>query len=242
MKLNFLKKQDKFILNDLHLISKLPDVVMFDYDGTINNNKKQFNKCIDYMIRHCFTKEEIAIIKKEYPKPDILIFDYLKEKFSTEKMSDALKTTDEWCDKQRKIRLMRGVKKLIKYLYNNRFNAFVVSQKCGVSLRNDLNKLKLTKYFNRIYGSLDFGEEIHKPLKEFTDKIVEIEGLQNKNMWIIGDTINDVIMAQNFGGIALVVDDTSYDIIFERYKDLIGKEIFFTRHKDILKRVIELSK
>ena len=239
---NIFNKKSKIKLDDLSSIKIKPDVILFDYDGTINNNKKQFNKCIDYMIRHCFTKEEIAIIKKEYPKPDILIFDYLREKFSTEKMNEALKTTDEWHDKQRKIRLMRGVKKLIKYLYNNRFNAFVVSQKCGVSLRNDLNKLKLTKYFNRIYGSLDFGEEIHKPLKEFTDKIVEIEGLQDKNIWMIGDTINDVITAQNFGCIALIVDDTSYDIIVERYKDLIGKEIFFTRHKDILKRIVELSK
>ena len=88
---------------------------------------------------------------------------------------------------------------------------------------------------------MDFGDEIHKPMKEFTDKIVELENLQNKKIWMIGDTINDVITAQNFGCIALIVDDVSRDIIVERYGNLIGKEIFFTTHKNILKQIKKLQ-
>lgn len=235
------KKNKKRELNDLSNITELPDVVVFDYDGTINDNKKLFKKVTKYILKKCFTKEERAKIKKEYPKPDILIYDYFEANFSKEKMNETLRINDEFFDKQ-KIKLMKGVKKLIKHLSNNKFEMLVVSQKCGEGLRKDLEKVKLTKYFKKIYGSLDFGVEIHKPLKEFTDKIIELEHLQNKKLWMIGDTINDVITAQNFRCIALIIDDTSYDIIVERYKDLIGKEIFFTTHKNILEHIKLLNK
>lgn len=233
----FIKKRK---LNDLSVIKQKPDVVIFDYDGTINDNKKYFKPCSKYILNKVFTKAEREKIKREYPKFDILIYDYFEANFSKEKMNNALKANDEFFENH-KIKTMPYVKKLIHFLSKNKVDELVVSQKYGVGLRNDLNKLNLTKYFKNIYGSLDFGEEIHKPMKEFTDKIVELENLQNKKLWMIGDTINDVITAQNFGCIALIVDDISYDLIVERYGGLIGKEIFFTTHKNILKQVKKLQ-
>ena len=234
----FFKKRIK--LNDLSVIKQKPNVVIFDYDGTINDNKKYFKPCSKYILNKVFTKEEREKIKREYPKFDILIYDYFEANFSKEKMNASLKANDEFFENH-KIKTMKGVKKLIKYLSQQNIDMLVVSQKYGDGLRGDLHKIKLTHFFKNIYGSLDFGVEIHKPIKQFTDKIVELENLKGKKMWMIGDTINDVITAQNFGCIALIVDDISYDLIVERYGNLIGKEIFFTTHKNILKQVKKLQ-
>jgi len=224
-------------------INKLPDVVFFDYDGTIADNSKYLVKAFNYALKCNFDKRKdkklLAEIKKIKKDSDRWI--HIKDNCEKEVFAKCNEDYDVYLSKQRmcKIRHVVDILKLFKK-YNIKMN--VVSQKRGNGLRDELQKANLMpKYFENAYGTLDF-DDLQKPSKEFLDKVKEHSKTKTKTCWMIGDRCSDVITALNMGGKAFIIDKTEYEKIKENYDDLIGKKIFFTSYRRLIKLIKKLYK
>ncbi len=136
-------------------IKKKPDIIIFDYDGTIANNDKHIMKAIKYTIHRNLNKEEIRKTKKF--KIDNEYWEFIKHNCSNSIFVECNKDYDNFLSLQ-KLCKVRGSFQLIKLFAKHNKPMFIVSQKCGESLREDLKKGKIMKYFKNAYGTLDFDD------------------------------------------------------------------------------------
>ena len=118
----------------LDAIKELPDVVFFDYDGTINDNDKYILKAIKYIVNKNLKKKDIKAISKI--KGDSEKWAYIKQNCEKDVFEKCNYDYDEYLNRQ-KIVLKRSVVKLIKLFYKYDKKMIVVSQKCGDGLRSD---------------------------------------------------------------------------------------------------------
>ncbi|GEM_PF-3316548 len=222
-------------------ITKLPDVVFFDYDGTIAEDKHLI-KAFKYALKMNFDKKKdkefLKALKKI--KKDSEQWAFIKTNKSNEIFAKCNEDYDVYISKQR-ICKVHGVVKLIKKLYKYGIPMFVISQKRGDGLRDALKKAKLDKYFTNAYGTLDFGT-LQKPSKEFCDKVAEACGAVGKSCWNIGDRYSDVMTALNFGGCAFIINKCEAEKIITEQGNLIGEKVFFTSYRRLLRLVKTLRK
>ena len=219
-------------------IKELPEAVFFDYDGTISDNERYLVPAFEYAIKKNLdkkTRKEIAKINYDADK-----WKYIKEHFSTEIFAKCNEDYGKYIVNQT-FYSIRGVRKFIYNLKKMRIKMYVVSQKDGNGLREEMKKTGIIKHFNGIFGTLDLGT-LQKPSKEFMDKVKEITKTTNKNCWMIGDRCSDVVSAINLDAKAFIINKVEYQKIVSNYSNLIGKQIFFTSYKRLLKLLLKLKK
>ena len=214
-------------------IQKKPDVIIFDYDGTIVNNDKYVMKAIKYAIHKNLDKKKIKVTKKF--KIDNEYWDFIKYNCSNDVFVKCNYDYDYYLSLQ-KLCKIRGVLKLIKLFAKHKKPMLVVSQKCGLNLRKELKKCGLMSYFKNAYGTLDF-EDLRKPTKDFVDAVKNDANIKNEHCWIIGDRHSDATMALNFSGKAFIIGNNDVQKIQDEYRDLIGDDIFFTSYARLTKFV-----
>ena len=83
---------------------------------------------------------------------------------------------------------------------------------------------------------------LQKPSKEFLDEVRRITKTKTKSCWVIGDRKSDVITALNIEGKAFIIGKNDVLKIREEYDDLIGKDIFFTSYKKLIKLAKKLKR
>ncbi len=101
---------------------------------------------------------------------------------------------DAYAKSASEIKLKAGAKEIVEWSKNNGFINILASNKAGSILRNEVETLGLTQYFEKIVGAEDF--ENDKPSKEFTD--AAIKGYIPDEIYSIGDGKADISMGHNY--------------------------------------------
>ena len=203
----------------------MPDVVFFDYNGTLYDDKKIFDEGCE---KYCKwkTKQQAEQFAKASTnvKKDLIVKllgrDVLKQvysHFATSKFAKVQCAEDV---------LIELTKKKIK--------TYVLSKSDGKKLRGWLADGKLSQYFNGIYGKNDF-DNLVKPNKDFADKIKEVINLKDRRCWMIGDSEQDIIMAKNLGCRCFIIDN--FKEIKQNYKNLIDENVLFMKYNEILELI-----
>jgi len=224
----------------LNVITTLPDAVFFDYDGTICNNSKYLVKAFNYAVKMNFDKKKDAIILKAVKKikKDSEKWSYIKQNCPMEVFTKCNEDYDEYIS-SKKLCLVRNVKKVIKLFYKYNIPMFVVSQKRGDGLREELRRSKLINYFSKAYGTLDF-DELQKPSKEYIDAVLKDSKMEGKRCWMIGDRHSDVIAGLNMNGNIFIIDKNDMGKIYNENSDLIGSRIFFTSYLRLIIHIMKI--
>ena len=129
---------------------------------------------------------------------------------------------------------VQGAEDVLIELTKKKIKTYVLSRSDGTKLRDWLKEGNLSRYFNGIYGTNDFGD-LQKPNKDFADKIKEVVRLKNQKCWMVGDSEQDIIMAKNLGCKCFIIDN--FDEIKQNYANLIDKNVIFMKYNEILKSV-----
>ena len=205
-------------------VKSLPNAILFDWDNTLVNNwdpiffsynetlkqlglKKQSNKetlkNAKYSLRETFPK----IFKKDWK--------IAKEVFYKSFKKIHLK----------KIKPFPGVENLLKKINKKKIPCGVISNKDGVLLRKEINKLGWKKYFDVLVGANEAKKD--KPSKfPLLLALKKISLKPNKKIWYVGDNEIDIEFAKRNKCYSIFVENKMFkrkDI--KKKPDLILKKI-----------------
>ena len=229
---------------DFKKITELPEVVFFDYDGTISDNSKYLIKAFNYALKKNFNKKKDKEVLKNIKKinKDDEKWKYIKQNCSLQ-IFEKCNSDYGYFLSQKKMKKVRGVLKMLKLLKKYSIKAFVVSQKDGKSLREELLKAGLlNKYIEDAYGTLDFGE-LQKPSLEFINEVIKQTKTKTKKKWVIGDSYSDVLTCLNMNNSkGFIIDKKDYEKITNEQKDIIGEKIFFTSYYRLIRYTKKLKR
>ena len=199
-----------------------PDIVFFDYNGTLYDDKKIFDEGCEKYCKWKTKQQAEQFAKASANKKKELILqvlgkDILKQVYSHFATSKFAK--------------VQGAEDVLIELTKKKIKTYVLSRSDGTKLRKWLTDGNLLHYFNGIYGTNDFGD-LQKPNKDFADKIKEVVELKKQKCWMIGDSEQDIIMAKNLGCKSVIVDN--FDEIKQNYTTLIDENVVFMKYGEIL--------
>ena len=175
-----------------------PDAVIFDWDNTlvdtwpliqaaINKTMRQMN--MDEWSLHKVQSTVHKSMRESFPQ----IFGH-----EWQKAGEIYKETYRNI-KLDNLRLLNNSLELLKFIYQKNIPQFLVSNKFGFTLRQEVKKLQLDDLFFSIIGANDADNDkpspdpVHLALMSSEIKI-------DKNIiWFIGDTIADIECALNIG-------------------------------------------
>ncbi len=92
------------------------------------------------------------------------------------------------------ITLKDGAQEIMQYAKDKGYINVLASNKAGNILRNEVETLGMTSFFDKIVGAEDFDND--KPSKEFTDSA--IQGYTPNEIYSIGDGKADISMGHNY--------------------------------------------
>jgi HAD superfamily hydrolase (TIGR01549 family) len=208
-----------------------PDVIFFDFDGTISDNTQQLGfafkmaikkhgfgdndliKIIEYELKGDFytpwemaekqlTKTEFIAMEKDYHK---YYFDLVKTEMYSE---------------------VEGVRNFLEFCKKEKIPMIILSGRDGNAVRKETEYRDWNKYFAGIYGERDFGNFV-KPQIESLQMAAQKSNIKYKTCWYIGDTNTDIQMAINADCDAFYVGNPN--LINKKYDKL-----HITNYKDLL--------
>ena len=203
----------------------MPDVVFFDYNGTLYDDKKIFDEGCEKYCKWKTKQQAEQFAKASANKKKELILQVLRK--------DVLKQVYSHFATS-KFAKVQGAEDVLIELTKKKIKTYVLSRSDGTKLRKWLANGKLSQYFNGIYGTNDFSNLI-KPNKDFADKIKEVINLKDRRCWMIGDSEQDIIMAKNLGCKCFIIDN--FKEIKQNYANLIDKNVAFMTYGEILNLV-----
>lgn len=177
---------------------KKPDAVIFDWDNTLVDSWPLIHQALNEAMR-AFGKEEWSF---EYVKDNV----HKAMRYSfPEIFGDGWQEAGAVYKKAYRSRhlecleLLDGARDLIAALEAIGAVQFVVSNKIGLTLRKEVDKLGLAESFFSVVGSLD--ADADKP--DVAPVELALRGsdidLKRDHVWFVGDTIADVDCAYNCG-------------------------------------------
>ena len=202
-----------------------PDIVFFDYNGTLYDDKKIFDEGCEKYCKWKTKQQAEQFAKASANKKKELILqvlgkDILKQVYTHFATSKFAK--------------VQGVEDVLIELTKKKIKRYVLSRSDGTKLRKWLTDGNLLHYFNDIYGKNDFGD-LEKPNKDFAEKIKEVVRLKKQKCWMIGDSEQDIIMAKNLGCKCFIIDN--FEEIKQNYANLIDENVYFMKYSEILNLV-----
>jgi phosphoglycolate phosphatase len=210
----------KFI-NILHNLDKVqkPKAILLDWDNTLADSWKIIHKCLNVAFREMGHKEwtiEEVIAGREG------IHHSLRESFPRifgadwEKAKNLYFSAFLACHLQ-EISLLPGSLESIKAMAELDSFVAIVSNKTGIHLRNELEHLGITKYFNAIIGAAD--AEKDKPFKEPLLLALKHSNVTEEDfdkVWMIGDSVTDIEAAFNAGVVPVLYGHADVSKYLER--------------------------
>ena len=183
------------------LINK-PKAILLDWDNTLADSWKIIHKSLNVAFR------DLGF--EEWTLEDVIkgkggIHHSMRESFPTifgekwEQAKNLYYSAFLSCHLQ-EISLLSGAIETIKLLAKTNAFIAIVSNKTGIHLRNELNHLGISKYFNAIIGATD--AEKDKPNKEpllLALKHSSITEQDFDKVWMVGDSVTDIEAAFNTG-------------------------------------------
>ncbi|MDH5796489.1 MAG: HAD family hydrolase [Anaplasmataceae bacterium] len=174
------------------MINKNKDwhTIIFDWDNTLIDSNQSILDAMEY------TRKQLNYDKPLQKDPHLLRKEYFLECFGEEKYRKAVDIFYNYLNENKnyEVTLYPNAKKLIQYLYSTNKNLYVISNKKATKLREEVDKVGLTEYFIKISGSGDTNND-----KPHTDMLHHAlpNMLDNQNTVYIGDSITDLLFAQN---------------------------------------------
>jgi phosphoglycolate phosphatase len=108
------------------------------------------------------------------------------------------------------LKLLPGAMEVISFLFKQSIYLAIISNKVGDTLREEVEYLGLSKYFNKIIGSLDAAKD--KPSNHTVTLALDNSSISpGLDVWFIGDTIIDVECAVNSGCRPIIFGDVMID-------------------------------
>lgn len=202
--------------------------IIFDMDGTLLDSSEAIFKTINEMrqslnLDPLEKKEIVKIINNLSDNP-------IKKLYNIEKMDQNFKQKGE--EKFRKNYLESsflydGITNLLKKLHTKGYFLAVASNAPKKNLRKILNSHNIEYFFSQIEGS---SEEIpQKPDPTMLNLIIKTQ--QNKEIYFVGDSIKDLLAAQN-ANIPYIQVNWGFTKVKEaKYHALSADEIYEIIHK-----------
>ena len=216
-------------------VKEMPDVVYFDYDGTISDNDEYIKPALKHAIDTSLTKDQKRFYK--HIKDDFDVFDFL---YTFNLYSKAISKYDKFL-LDKKFKPVKNVMSFLNVLKQKNIKMVVASAKYKKGLKTEIKHRGISNYFIALYGSNETRVN-NKPSKEYTTAIEKDLNLKpGYKCWNFGATKTDVVMGKNFNCITFIIDTKDKRRITEAYKDEIDKTIFFASYKDMIKVVDEIS-
>ena len=179
----------------IKLIKTPPKAILFDWDNTLVNNwepiffayketlkklglrnqsRDETLKNAKYSLRETFPK----VFKKDWKKAKKIFYIAFKKIHL------------------KKIKPINKAEELLKIINNKKIKCGVISNKDGILLRKEINKLGWKKYFKVIIGANEAKKD--KPSKyPLLLALNKISLKPSKNIWYVGDNEIDVEFAKN---------------------------------------------
>ncbi|MFM8186642.1 MAG: HAD family hydrolase, partial [Alphaproteobacteria bacterium] len=173
-----------------------PDAVIFDWDNTLVDTwpliHQSINKTMEAMDKPVWSFQKVKdtvhkSMRESFPE----IFGN-----SWQEAGDIYKKSYQEIHLD-KICLLPNSLNLLDFLLQKNIKVFLVSNKIGSTLRKEVKKLNLEKYFFSIVGAhdADFDKPKADPVK--LALMSSSISLEKNYIWFIGDTIADVECAHN---------------------------------------------
>ncbi len=209
-----LSKNKKALLN-----LKKPKAIIFDWDNTLVDTWPLIHRAIDTTMEH-MGREPWGLEKVKDN-----IHKSMRESFpeifgaNWQEAGEIYKNTYRSINLTN-LELLPSALKLIKTISDLGILQFIVSNKIGVTLRKEAEKLEVDKYFFALIGSMDSSAD--KPSRQPVDLALMGSDLDvaKDEIWFVGDTIADVACAYNSGCTPIVYGYDEY-----RISKTISKEI-----------------
>jgi len=179
-----------------------PEAIIFDFDDTLVDTKPIIEKAL-YATFANFSIDD-GIIKGKNIDINRSLKDYFQEIF-TDNLEEArevfYKNYDNFANE---LKIIDNAEQVLNFLQINKVRMSIVSNKNGQRLRNEINnKLSWGHFFESIIGSGDAKED--KPSAEPAKKALQHLKLADyKNVWLIGDSMVDLMTARNLGCIGIL--------------------------------------
>ena len=175
---------------------ELPCAVIFDWDNTLVDTGALIDEAINItmaqMGRKNFSSEEIKNTSHRSMR------EYFPSLFGKDwqKAGDIYKNTYS-STKFQKLKLFPDAEKLIDYLHQKNILLFIISNKMGNVLREEVEYFGIRNKFFSVIGAMDAEED--KPSKKVVELALMGSDIDPKQdlVWFIGDTITDMECAYN---------------------------------------------
>lgn len=182
---------------------KKKTTVLFDFDGTIMDTNDIIVKSWQHTFRTLEGKERsVEEILATFGEPLHITMERILPGFDTDKAIEIYRSY-QFNHYHELIELFPGMEKVITELKQEGYKLAVVTSRLRNSTETGLNKFDLTEYFNVIVTADDTKK--HKPDPEPVLIALEKLGSNPQEAIMIGDSMFDVLCAQNAGVEAVLV-------------------------------------
>lgn len=181
-------------LSDTKFLQK-PRVILLDWDNTLVESQHIFEAVLQNVVSNLgldssFFDSEV-FMKNRYGS----VRDVFPQLFG-DRCEEASAIHDDYISKIHldQIRLIDGAKEFLQKMYIENIPMAIVSNKESKFLNDEIDKLKLRKYFYRAVGSGDASEDKPSTLPAYL-ALKGVEDNFDRGVWFIGDSIVDMICA-----------------------------------------------
>ena len=195
-------------------MSKNLKLILFDYDGTIVDSEITIVTGIKHALDfYNYNIPSDEIIRKNIGRALLPVFGELTKNPDPQVHSNLLDAYREWyrieSEKGKIIdKLYEGAKEIIKKLYSDGYILGIATNKSKHGLIEGIERHEIKEFFTTIKTVHDCNP---KPLPDMGISSMKEVNVNNKNSLMIGDTINDALMAKacemNFIGVSWGFND-----------------------------------
>lgn len=176
--------------------------ILFDLDGTIVNSEEGITKCVQYALNAQGIQEPDLKNLLCFIGPPLGPVFRDKYKMSEEQVQQAIRKYRERYDVDGIFEccLYDGIAECIQKLKKKGYVIALASSKPEIACRRILEHFGLLPYFDEVAGStLDGSISTKQQVLEELYRRVRAQGMEKKDMYLIGDTKFDALGAKEFG-------------------------------------------
>ena len=185
---------------------KKPSVIILDWDDTIVNSGEALKIAFEEVVKEMgltYDKNNIKRYRHYYLK------DSIPKLFTgdADAIKDAYDKKVTEITKNNVIEILPGALESLQILVKTGTALCVVSNKFGETLRDEINKLNLSHYFDSIIGAEDAKRA--KPWSDPVDLALKNVDINKRNgeKWFIGDSVADIECAHNTNSMPFLIGD-----------------------------------
>ncbi|CAK8162986.1 phosphoglycolate phosphatase [Candidatus Xenohaliotis californiensis] len=190
-----------------------PSAILFDWDNTLLDSWSTIHSCLLDTLKEfgkkSFNMQETKKFVSSAKK------DYIHDIFG-DNANDALKFYRKCFVKHADdLVLLPGVNEMLDFLQMQDITMSIASNKHGILLRNEIDKLGLENYFNKIVGAGDVLND--KPARDPVDMAMPTSLYAREKVWFVGDSVIDMECAYVSGCVPVLynLEDGEYDSTYK---------------------------